>query len=83
VAIVWINLGPIEAGTMTLLNLIKASSIMKLNGFAGAFNLFGLIFWGFGFWWLAEPKRFSCYWPVVVYYDERRHPNIKSQGDMR
>ncbi len=52
VATVWINLGPIGAGTMALLSLIKASSILKINGFAGAFYLFGLIFWGFGFWWL-------------------------------
>ena len=52
VATIWINLGPIGAGTMALLSLVKASSILKLNGFAGAFDLFGLIFWGFGFWWL-------------------------------
>jgi len=51
-ATIWINLGPIGAGTMALLNLIQSSSILKIETFAGSFELFGLIFWSFGFWWL-------------------------------
>lgn len=49
---IWIYLGPIGAGTLALLNLGAASGHW-LGGFVqSAINLFGLIYWGFGFWWL-------------------------------
>ncbi len=50
----WINLGPIGAGTMALLSLIKASGpVLGIDGFAGPFKLAALLLWGFGFWWLT------------------------------
>jgi len=47
---VWINLGPIGAGTSTLYALVKASDFITVKE---PFFVFGLIFWGFGVWWLA------------------------------
>ncbi|KUH32892.1 C4-dicarboxylate ABC transporter [Thermococcus celericrescens] len=47
---IWINLGPIGAGTSTLYALIKASDFINLEE---PFLVFGLIFWGFGVWWFA------------------------------
>ncbi|WP_066639491.1 tellurite-resistance/dicarboxylate transporter [Desulfolucanica intricata] len=48
----WINLGPIGVGTIALLNLAPVSTFYFGNVMAGVINMFGLIFWGFGFWWL-------------------------------
>jgi len=45
---IWIGLGPIGAGTLALLNLIKNSSFVNVKE---PFFVFGLIFWGFGIWW--------------------------------
>ncbi|WP_457742736.1 tellurite-resistance/dicarboxylate transporter [Thermococcus sp.] len=47
---IWINLGPIGAGTSTLYALVKASGFIKLKE---PFLAFGLIFWGFGVWWFV------------------------------
>ncbi|WP_457752021.1 tellurite-resistance/dicarboxylate transporter [Thermococcus sp.] len=47
---IWINLGPIGAGTSTLYALVKASDFIKVKE---PFLAFGLIFWGFGVWWLT------------------------------
>ena len=45
---IWINLGPIGAGTVALINLIKNSPFVTMKE---PFFVFGLIFWGFGIWW--------------------------------
>ena len=47
---IWINLGPIGAGTSTLYMLVKNSPFITEKE---PFFAFGLIFWGFGVWWLA------------------------------
>ena len=47
---IWINLGPIGAGTSTLYALVKNSPFITAKE---PFFAFGLIFWGFGLWWLA------------------------------
>jgi len=46
---IWINLGPIGAGTVALVNLIKNSPSMAVNW---SFFAFGFLFWGFGIWWV-------------------------------
>lgn len=46
---VWISLGPIGAGTVSLINLIKTLSIIK---YKEPYFVFSLFYWGFGFWWL-------------------------------
>ena len=46
---IWINLGPIGAGTAALLNLVKNSQFITVKE---PFFVFGLLFWGFGIWWL-------------------------------
>ena len=45
---IWINLGPIGAGTVALINLIKNSSFITMPE---PFFTFGFLFWGFGIWW--------------------------------
>ncbi|ASJ08718.1 C4-dicarboxylate ABC transporter [Thermococcus siculi] len=44
---VWINLGPLGAGAVALLNLTKMLPVA-----AEAFKAFAFILWGFGLWWL-------------------------------
>lgn len=46
---IWINLGPIGAGTVALINIVKNSAFVTLKE---PFFVFGLIFWGFGVWWV-------------------------------
>jgi len=46
---IWINLGPIGAGSVALINLIKASPFITIKE---PFFVFVLIFWGFGIWWV-------------------------------
>ena len=46
---VWINLGPIGAGTVALINLIKNSPFITMQE---PFFIFGFLFWGFGIWWV-------------------------------
>jgi len=46
---IWINLGPIGAGTVALINLIKNSSFITIQE---PFFVFGFLFWGFGIWWV-------------------------------
>ena len=46
---IWINLGPIGAGTVALVNLIKNSSFIAVKE---PFFVFGFLFWGFGIWWV-------------------------------
>ncbi|MGC8842951.1 MAG: tellurite-resistance/dicarboxylate transporter [bacterium] len=45
----WINLGPIGAGTVSLLNLIKNTTFLTSKE---TFGIMGLILWGFGIWWV-------------------------------
>jgi len=46
---IWINLGPIGAGTVALLNIaMYFCGLDCKNGI----NFFGFLFWGFGVWWL-------------------------------
>ena len=47
---VWINLGPVGAGTVALINLVEHSGLVESES---AFLTFGFIFWGFGIWWLV------------------------------
>ncbi|KUO75631.1 MAG: C4-dicarboxylate ABC transporter [Desulfosporosinus sp. BRH_c37] len=49
---IWIYLGPIGAGTISLLNLGSVSSPYLGNEVTPILNLFGLFYWSFGFWWL-------------------------------
>ncbi len=46
---IWINLGPIGAGTVALVNLIKNSPFITMHE---PFFIFGFLFWGFGIWWI-------------------------------
>ena len=56
---VWINLGPIGAGTSTLYALVKASEFLTVKE---PFLAFGLILWGFGVWWLAMAIIMTLYY---------------------
>ena len=47
---VWINLGPIGAGTVALLNLVTHCRFIADQE---PFFVFGLLFWGFGIWWVV------------------------------
>lgn len=49
---IWIYLGPIGAGTMSLLNLGSVSAPFLGSLVTPTLNLFGLLYWSFGFWWL-------------------------------
>ncbi len=46
---VWINLGPIGAGTVALYSLVSHSGFVAAPG---PFFVFGFLFWGFGIWWV-------------------------------
>ncbi len=46
---VWINLGPIGAGTIALISLIKISYPQFLT----TFTPLAFLFWGFGVWWVV------------------------------
>ena len=46
---IWINLGPIGAGTVAIIKLVGACNFVTSKD---AFYTFGLIFWGFGIWWV-------------------------------
>ena len=47
---IWINLGPIGAGTVALFNMVNASDFITVKE---PFLVFGLLFWGFGIWWVV------------------------------
>ena len=49
---IWINLGPIGAGTSTLYALVGSSNFIP-DGGREALLVFGLLFWGFGVWWFV------------------------------
>lgn len=46
---IWITLGPIGAGIIALVNLIKNSPFITISE---PFFVFAFIFWGSGIWWL-------------------------------
>lgn len=45
---IWINLGPIGAGIIALINLVNNSSFISIKE---PFYVFSFLFWGFGVWW--------------------------------
>jgi C4-dicarboxylate transporter/malic acid transport protein len=49
---IWIYLGPIGAGTLSLLNLGSVSAPFLGSLVTPVLNLLGLFYWSFGFWWL-------------------------------
>ncbi len=46
---VWINLGPVGAGILSLIGIAKAIFPDALNGIV----IFSVFLWGIGFWWLV------------------------------
>ena len=56
---IWINLGPIGAGTVALYNLITNSYFISAKE---PFYVFGLIFWGFGIWWVIMAVVITIYY---------------------
>jgi len=46
---IWINLGPIGAGTVALIKLVNHSPFITAKE---TFFGFGFLFWGFGIWWV-------------------------------
>lgn len=55
---IWINLGPIGAGTAALVNLINNSPFVTVKE---PFFVFGLLFWGFGIWWVIMALVMTLY----------------------
>jgi len=56
---IWINLGPIGAGTVALINLVNHSAFITVKE---PFFVFGLIFWGFGIWWVLMAILMTLYY---------------------
>ena len=56
---IWINLGPIGAGTVALINLVNHSAFITVRE---PFFVFGLIFWGFGIWWTVMAIAMTLYY---------------------
>ena len=48
----WIYLGPIGVGTLSLLNLGSVSAPFLGSTVTPILNIFALLYWSFGFWWL-------------------------------
>ncbi|MHA1855950.1 MAG: tellurite-resistance/dicarboxylate transporter [Promethearchaeota archaeon] len=46
---VWINLGPIGAGTTALINIVKNCTLISEYQ---SLEIFGFFLWGFGIWWV-------------------------------
>jgi len=55
---IWINLGPIGAGTVALVNLVKNSVFV----YEKPFFVFGMLFWGFGIWWVLMAVVMTLYY---------------------
>ena len=55
---IWINLGPIGAGTVSFLNLVKFFPIAEKM----PLYFFGLFLWGFGIWWLIVAILFTIHY---------------------
>ncbi|NPA62655.1 MAG: C4-dicarboxylate ABC transporter [Methanococci archaeon] len=45
---IWINLGPIGAGIIAIINLVNNSPLVSVKN---PFYIFSFLFWGFGLWW--------------------------------
>lgn len=56
---IWINLGPIGAGTVALINLVKNTAFITMKE---PFFVFGLLFWGFGIWWVLMSIIMTLYY---------------------
>lgn len=56
---IWINLGPIGAGTVALINLVNHTEFITLKE---PFFLFGFLFWGFGIWWVVMAIAMTIYY---------------------
>ena len=56
---IWINLGPIGAGTVALINLVNHSAFITVKE---PFFILGLIFWGFGIWWVLMAITMTIYY---------------------
>ncbi len=56
---IWINLGPIGAGSVALLNI---ALFFKGLTYKTAINFFGFLFWGFGIWWLIISIVLTCHY---------------------
>jgi len=56
---IWINLGPIGAGTIALINLVNNSPFITMKE---PFFVFGLIFWGLGIWWVLMAIIMTLYY---------------------
>ncbi len=59
VSTIWINLGPIGAGTIALINLVTNSTFITIKE---PFFVFALIFWGFGIWWVLMAMIMTLYY---------------------
>ena len=47
---IWINLGPIGAGTLALINIVKYSGLVTIGE---PFMVMALLLWSFGLWWFC------------------------------
>jgi len=56
---IWINLGPIGAGIVALINLVNNSTFITVKE---PFFVFGFIFWGFGIWWVLIAIMMTIYY---------------------
>ncbi|GAB6148127.1 TDT family transporter [Stetteria hydrogenophila] len=56
---IWMNIGPIGAGTIALVNLIKSSPFITVKE---PFLVFALMFWGFGIWWFIMAIMMTFYY---------------------
>lgn len=56
---IWIELGPIGATIVSLVNLVGQSSFLTVKE---PFNVISLLLWGFGFWWLILALVMTAYY---------------------
>lgn len=66
---IWIFLGPIGAGTISLLKLSSVSSPFLGSLVPSVINILGLIYWSFGFWWLIAASLIT-----IIYILKRNLP---------
>ncbi|RKZ23072.1 C4-dicarboxylate ABC transporter [bacterium] len=56
---IWINLGPIGAGTVSLFGLMGSTNMISVKE---PFLFFGVLFWSFGIWWLIMAIAMTIYY---------------------
>lgn len=56
---IWINLGPIGAGTVSLINLIENSTFITTKE---PFFVLAFLLWGFGIWWVIIAIAMTIYY---------------------